>query len=104
MSGLSRCLKVRTREEQSFLVFNGIQTQSAKVYNLITELPLMQTLQIDVLRISPQSEHTGDIVRLFRNVLDGKLSGADGLREMESLMPDNPCNGYWHGKSGMEWH
>lgn len=97
-------LKVRTREEQSFLVFNGIQTQSAKVYNLITELPLMQTLQIDVLRISPQSEHTGDIVRLFRNVLDGKLSGADGLREMESLMPDNPCNGYWHGKSGMEWH
>ena len=96
-------LKVRTREEQSFLVFNGIQTQSAKVYNLITELPLMQTLQIDVLRISPQSEHTGEIVQLFRNVLDGKLSGADSLQEMESLMPNKPCNGYWYGRSGMEW-
>ena len=64
----------------------------------------MQALKIDVLRISPQSEHTGEIVRIFRNILDGKLSETEGMQLMEGMMPDKPCNGYWYGKPGMEWY
>ena len=97
-------LKVHTREEQSFLVFNGIQTQSAKVYNLILEIPLLQKMKVDVLRISPQSEHTGEVVRLFREVMDTGLPATDGLQRMGNFMPEQSCNGYWHGKPGMEWH
>ncbi len=96
-------LKVQTREGQAFLVFNGIQTQSARVYNLISEVPLLRAMKVDVLRISPQSEHTGEIVRLFREVMDTGLSAAEGLQRMENFMPEQPCNGYWHGKPGMKW-
>lgn len=96
-------LKVQTREGQAFIVFNGIQTQSANVYNLISEIPRLQRMNIDVLRISPQSEHTADVVRVFREVMDGSLSAANGLQKMDGIMPGQPCNGYWHGKPGMEW-
>src|SRR5690606_29018526 len=65
-------LLLQTREGQPFLVLNGIQTQSALVYNLINELDDMRGLQVDVLRLSPQSQHTGRIADLFRQALSGK--------------------------------
>ena len=95
-------LPLKTRESQHFLTLNGIQTQSALVYNLVAELPAMEELGVDVARISPQAQHTGRIAELFRDVLDKKLSGADALKQMEALMPDQPCNGYWHGKPGLD--
>src|SRR3546814_5039709 len=63
-------LLLQTRESQPFLVLNGIQTQSALVYNLINELQEMRDLGVDVLRISPQSqrseEHTSELQSLMR--------------------------------------
>lgn len=95
-------LLLQTREGQPFLVLNGIQTQSALVYNLINELDDMRRLQVDVLRLSPQSEHTGRIADLFRQALSGKLSAAQAGTHMLELMPAGQCNGYWHGRPGLE--
>ncbi|HWK70602.1 MAG TPA: U32 family peptidase [Burkholderiaceae bacterium] len=95
-------LLLRTRESQPFLVLNGIQTQSALVYNLVNELTDMCGLGVDVLRISPQSEHTVRIAELFRKVADGALAGPEAFQEMLPLMPAGPCNGYWHGRPGLE--
>lgn len=95
-------LPLKTRESQHFLTLNGIQTQSALVYNLVNELGAMETLGVDVARISPQAQHTDRIASLFRDVLDKKLTGADALKQMEGLMPEQPCNGYWHGKPGLD--
>jgi collagenase-like PrtC family protease len=95
-------LMMRTREAEGFLVLNGTQTQSAKVYNLVSEVDALQALEVDVLRISPQWQHTGEVVALFRDVLKHTLSGEQGLAAMRELMPDQPCNGYWYGKPGLE--
>ncbi len=95
-------LLLRTREQEGFLVLNGIQTQSAKVYNLLPDVAQLRTLGVDVLRISPQSAHTGEIVALFRAVVDGRLSAADANAQVQPLMPAQGCNGYWHGKPGLE--
>jgi O2-independent ubiquinone biosynthesis protein UbiV len=95
-------LPLKTRESQHFLTLNGIQTQSALVYNLVGELGAMEALGVDVARISPQAQHTDRIATLFREVLDKKLAGADALKQMEALMPEAPCNGYWHGKPGLD--
>jgi len=95
-------LALKTRESQHFLTLNGIQTQSALVYNLVGELGAMEQLGVDVARISPQAQHTDRIASLFRDVLDRKLASADALKQMEALMPDQPCNGYWHGKPGLD--
>lgn len=95
-------LMMETREGQPFLVLNGIQTQSALVYNLIHEVGTLRDLRVDVLRISPQSQHTSEIVQLFRQVLDGQLGGGDAFERMIPLMPAGPCNGYWHSRPGLE--
>lgn len=95
-------LLLRTRESEPFLVLNGIQTQSALVYNLLNELRDMQDLRVDVLRISPQSEHTAQIASLFRQAADGALAGREAFERALPLMPAGPCNGYWHGKPGLE--
>jgi O2-independent ubiquinone biosynthesis protein UbiV len=95
-------LPLKTRESQHFLTLNGIQTQSALVYNLVNELGTMQELGVDVVRISPQGQHTDRIASLFRDVIDRKLAAADALKQMDTLMPDQPCNGYWHGKPGLD--
>jgi collagenase-like PrtC family protease len=95
-------LLMRTRESEDFLVLNGIQTQSARVHNLVAEFDDLRAVGVDVLRISPQWEHTGDIVALFHDVVQGVRTGAQALVAMTGLMPDQPCNGYWHGRPGLE--
>lgn len=95
-------LMMRTRESEGFLVLNGTQTQSAKVYNLLPELATMQAMGVDVVRISPQSQHTGKIVTLFHEVLTQQTSADAALQAMTTLMPDQGCNGYWYGKPGLE--
>ncbi len=95
-------LNLNTREGQPFLVLNGIQTQSAKTYNLARELGELSELGIDVLRISPQAEHTLDIIDLFRQGLARTIGAKQAAEQIENLMPGRACNGYWHGKPGLE--
>ena len=95
-------LGLNTREGQPFLVFNGIQTQSAQIQNLIRELDALTQAGVDVLRISPQSAHTLEIAALFRQCLERSIKADAAARQMENLMPGRACNGYWHGKPGLE--
>ncbi len=96
-------LVLKTKEAESFLVLNGIQTQSNRIYNLVNELPALDSLGVDVARISPQAQHTGEIVRLFDAVLTRKMTPEAAHQKMGDLMPEAPCNGYWYGKPGLDW-
>ena len=91
-----------TREGQPFLTINGIQTQSTHTYNLIREIAGMQQIGVDVLRISPQAAHTFDIVTLFRQCLESPSNAAAAAEQMRPLLPAAACNGYWHGRPGLE--
>lgn len=93
---------MRTREGKPFLVINGTQTQSALVYNLIGDLDTLENAGVDVLRISPQSEHSAAIIGLFRDCIARRVSRESAMQQMESMMPEDACNGYWHGRPGME--
>ena len=95
-------LMLKTRESQDFLVLNGIQTQSARVHNLISELPRMQRMGVAVARISPQAEHTAEIVDLFDAVRRGALAPQKARADLQPLVPDQSCNGYWHGQPGLD--
>jgi len=95
-------LALRTRESQPFLVLNGTQTQSSRVYNLVSELGQMRELGVDIVRLSPQSHHTEDIVALFHAVLTQQTSPTAALQAMQAMMPDQTCNGYWYGKPGLD--
>lgn len=95
-------LMLKTRESEDFLVLNGIQTQSARVHNLIDELPRMQRMGVAVARISPQAQHTGAIVALFDAVRRGALAPHEARTQLQPLVPDQSCNGYWHGQPGLD--
>jgi len=91
---------LKTREDQPFLVLNGIQTQSALTHQALETLPELDALGVDVLRISPQHRHTFDIIGLFDTARRG--AAAEPLvRELTGLLPVGACNGYLVGQAGM---
>lgn len=95
-------LMLKTRESAEFLVLNGIQTQSARVHSLIDAWDDLATLGVDVARISPQSQHTAELIGLYDAVRTGQLNGRSARDVMLGLLPERDCNGYWHGQPGQE--
>jgi len=95
-------LMLKTREREEFLVLNGTQTQSARVYNLVDALDDMRALGVDVLRLSPQSAHMQDVIGVFDAARTQALAPQEAMERLQPLMPDRGCNGYWHGRPGME--
>jgi collagenase-like PrtC family protease len=96
-------LPLHTRDGRRFLTLNGIQTQSGTVCNLIGALPELRSLNVDVVRLSPQAEHMAGITALFRAAVEGELAAAAAERALAEFTPDGACNGYWHGEPGMAW-
>lgn len=94
-------LLLQTRENSDFLVLNGIQTQSAKVCNLVNELAVMQSMGVDAVRISPQAQHNERIIEVFDQVRHGRMATTAAMSALQEWMPDQPCNGYWNGEPGM---
>ena len=91
-------LTLSTREGETFLTLNGIQTQSAGVYSLIGELPSLRDLGVATLRLSPQSRHMGRVVQAFHAAFAGEPVPAGLAR----FMPGLPVDGYWYGRAGLE--
>ncbi len=95
-------LDLRTREGEAFLTLNGIQTQSAKVCNLAAELREIELLGVDVLRVSPQSRGTAAVIDAFARHLRGSIDSDALVRALAPLALADTCNGFWHGKPGLE--
>jgi len=95
-------LELSTRDREPFLVLNGIQTQSYRVLNLVDALPDMHALGVDAVRLSPQPEQLDGAIGAFRAALDGAASAAVAAM-LETTLPAPPCNGYWHGRPGLDY-
>ncbi|MBK1721283.1 ubiquinone anaerobic biosynthesis protein UbiV [Thiocystis violacea] len=93
-------LVITTQDGKEFLNLNGIQTQSANTHNLLPALAEVSAMGVDVLRISPQSEHTADIVKVFADCLTGDLEPGAGTASLREWAPSGLCDGYWTGDSG----
>jgi O2-independent ubiquinone biosynthesis protein UbiV len=91
-----------TRENEPFLVLNGIQTQSARVHSLLRDYESAASIGVDVLRLSPQSTSMMLVIDLFDAVRRGELSPLDADEQLRALLPAAECNGYWHGRAGLE--
>ncbi|SMF48216.1 Collagenase-like protease, PrtC family [Alteromonadaceae bacterium Bs31] len=94
-------LLLRSQEEQQLFTINGIQTQSAACYNLLSEWRHMAALGVDVMRLSPQAENMRAVVERFHKVING--SNEEILLLDESMLEPS-CNGYWFAKPGMMAH
>ncbi|PLY15058.1 MAG: U32 family peptidase [Sedimenticola sp.] len=97
-------LTLSAQDDTRFLALNGIQTQSAQTFNLLPELDRLVELKVDVLRISPQSNRTLQIIDIFNRAINGELDAAEGAAQLSRWMPVGPCDGYWFGDAGMIEH
>jgi collagenase-like PrtC family protease len=93
-------LTLKTREGQPFLTINGIQTMSAQSYNLLNEVPDMLKMGIDIIRVSPQSQHMTEIIAAFDAARNGKKVSPD----MHDWCTDGLVDGYWFGDAGITQH
>ena len=91
--GFPAGMPLKTREGQAFLTINGVQTQSALVYSLLQDLASLKQAGAAILRVSPQSTGTLEVLAALRDALGGKHQAV--------LQPDH-CNGFWHGRPGLE--
>ncbi len=88
-------MPLQSRESDKVFTINGIQTMSGSCYNLLSQLPSMRSLGIDVMRISPQSKNMEDIIHQFHHA---RVSDVDNNHDVSS----DDCNGYWFQRAGME--
>jgi collagenase-like PrtC family protease len=95
-------MMLKTREDEKFLVINGIQTMSSKIASLLREVPALAAAGVDILRISPQATGTAQIIGLFQQALAGELAGAAATQAAQSSAPDGICNGFWYGQPGLD--
>jgi collagenase-like PrtC family protease len=93
-------LTLKTRDAQPFLAINGIQTMSAQTYNLLVEVPAMQTIGIDIIRVSPQPEFMPQIIAAF----DAARRGESVAPDMSGWACDGMVDGYWFGEPGIAQH
>lgn len=97
-------MSLKTLDGKDFLVVNGVQTLSYGYLNLIQELPLLQSLGISYLRLSPQTQDMVAISCIFQDVLDGKKSPQEAQENLATLnIPVPFSNGFFHKKPGYVW-
>jgi O2-independent ubiquinone biosynthesis protein UbiV len=87
-------MALETREGQPFLAVNGVQTQSAKTYCLLGEHAEIRAAGFHLVRVSPQSSGTSEVLQSWRRALDGE----PGAREL----PGECASGFWRGRAGIE--
>nr|VFK66032.1 MAG: Collagenase-like protease, PrtC family [Candidatus Kentron sp. UNK]VFK71715.1 MAG: Collagenase-like protease, PrtC family [Candidatus Kentron sp. UNK] len=97
-------LALDTQEGGNLFTINGIQIQSAGQCNLLMATEDLSELQVDILRIVPQSQGARAVIHAFRDVLDGNATAPVA---MDTLPPPGPagwCNGFWLDEPGMVWN
>ncbi len=96
-------LPVSTVADQSIFTINGTQVLSGPVYSLLEYVDELQEIGVKALRISPEYRDTGDVVKIFRERMDGKLSTNDAADELRKVSKSQLCNGWYQGKEGIEF-
>ncbi|MEQ5800593.1 U32 family peptidase [Halomonas sp. H10-9-1] len=91
-------LALRSQESQQVFTLNGIQTLSGACQDLRHAVLDMAEMGVGIARLSPRPEGMAEVVSAFDAARRGKLPAPDPL----SLVDAEICDGYWHGRPGMD--
>jgi len=91
---------IKTQEGESFAQINGIQTQSAKVSNLLSQWQQMQSSGINILRIVPLSAtDTITVVNQLAVMITQNIKSVADMFDSKYQF----YNGYWFQIEGMKF-
>ncbi|MBF0357278.1 MAG: U32 family peptidase [Magnetococcales bacterium] len=97
-------MPMHTQENKQFLVINGIETMSELVYNLISDIEQLKKMDIDIVRLSPQSKNMVEVVKVWQERMAGRVDSQEAVAKLQELNGGDPfCNGYFHEKPGLEF-
>lgn len=98
-------IEMDTLDAHEFATINGTQVMSYQPFSTLNHISDLADYGVDVLRISPQSEGTADVIRQYRDVITGSTTSAQALQELagDRSISDAFCNGYYYGKQGRLW-
>lgn len=91
---------LKTREDKPFLTLNGIQTMSAGCAALIAHPQELLATGVNILRVSPQSQHMAEIIQIHADVIQGKLTPEEAMIQLKELSPGALVDGFWRGLAG----
>ena len=92
-------LPMDSQEGEPYFTINGIQTQSGRIQHLLPHWQQMQEVGVDIMRISPQPQYTGEIIQCYQQVITGESTDTD----VQQYLSAPACDGYWRGESGMDY-
>ncbi len=92
-------LPMDSQEGQILFNINGIQTQSGRIQHLLPYWQQMHEVGVDLMRISPQPQYTGEIIQRYHQVLNGESTDTN----IQPYLSAPACDGYWCAKSGMDY-
>lgn len=95
-------LALDLRDGTPFLVLNGVQTQSRRNYTLAGEIAAIRAAGVDVVRLSPASSGTAEVLQVLRAAIADEIAADAALSAITPLVPGALCNGFWFGKPGLE--
>jgi collagenase-like PrtC family protease len=98
-------IEMDTLDAHEFATINGTQVMSYQPFTVLNHISDLAGYAVNVLRISPQSEGTADVIRQFRGVIAGKITSVQALQALAGArsVSDAFCNGYYYGKQGRLW-
>lgn len=98
-------INVTSQDGEQIFTLNGIQTMSAKIYDLCSEVDSLKQLNVQSLRISPLVSGTSEAIHKFKQAIDGTATeNGDAIPLMDLSNANRVCNGYWFGEPGMDLH
>lgn len=93
-------LAVTTLDDEPFLAMNGVQTLSYTCASLLGDIDKLRDAGVGSLRLSPQQCDMVAVTKLFRDVVDGKVSAADGAQALSKIYSLRVSNGFLYAKPG----
>lgn len=91
-------MELSNKDVEDTLIVNGFQIQAGRPCNLINEVDNLKSAGVDVIRISPQLNHTKNIVENFSQALNGKQIDENFISTKKW------CNEYWYAEEKLENH
>jgi collagenase-like PrtC family protease len=93
-------LAVTTLDDEPFLAMNGVQTLSYTCASLLGDIDKLKDAGARALRLSPQQCDMVAVAQLFRDTIDGKVSGAEATQQLSQIYPLRQSNGFLYAKPG----
>lgn len=96
--------RLSSLDDRPLMVVNGPQTLSYAVMNLVTEIDVLKSLGVSLLRIDPPGASDAErIIDIFARAVAGSLSAGEANARLAAQTSAGFCNGYWFGRPGIEY-